>query len=244
MKKLVVDYGIKCSPDDLMPTYLMKTVIDIMLPIFVELINKSFEEGSVDGVKNSIIDPLHKGGSLAVDAHSSYRPVNNLEVFSKFAERIVLKQLNLHMSKHNLHSPDQFGYKRYCSTEALLLSLTNDILHGFENDKCTIVLFLDLSAAFDTVDIDLLLSILKLEIGIDGIALQWLKSFLTGRTQKVRVGSCFSNQAEVNHGVPQGSILGPQCFNIYSRSLVKSFMAENFKGSGFADDNSGRKFFH
>ena len=124
-----------------------------------------------------------------------------------------------------------------------MLGLTNDVLLEFDNDQCTVMLFLDLSAAFDTIDIEKLLEILSDEIGVTGVALQWFRSFLTGRTQKVRIGGEFSKIMEVLFGAPQGSVLGPPLFNIYVRGQPLVFKACSFSSCSFADDSNGsRKF--
>ena len=99
-----------------------------------------------------------------------------------------------------------------------MLNVTDEALRGFDNNMATIVIFLDLSAAFDTIDIDRILEILQTEIGVDGVALQWFKSFLTGRTQRVKISGVYSESCEVPFGAPQGSVLGPKLFNINVRS--------------------------
>ena len=137
----------------------------------------------MDGVKHSVIDPLLKKAGLDADTNKNYRPVNNLVFFSKLIQLIVLKRLDSHTSINGLHSDEQFGYKKYHSTETMMLGIVNNVLCGFDENTCTIILFLDLSAAFDTIDIEMLLSILPGEIGITGMALKWCRSFLTGRTQ-------------------------------------------------------------
>ena len=139
----------------------------------------------MDGVKLGVLDPLLKKAGLDVDTRKNYRPVNNLVFFSKITERVVKKRINCHMSLNGLHIRNQFGYKEFYSTETMMVGLTNDVLLGFDEDQCTVMLFLDLSAAFDTIDIEMLLDILEHEIGITGVALQWFRSFLSGRTQKV-----------------------------------------------------------
>ena len=163
--------------------------------------------------------------------------------FSKLIERVVKKRINNHMDVNRLHIGNQFGYKLHHSTETMMLGLVNDVLLGFDDDQCTVMLFLDLSAAFDTIDIDRLLDILENEIGITGIALSWFRSFLTGRTQKVRINGEFSKILEVLFGVPQGSVLGPLLFNIYVRGQPKIFQACQFQSSAFADDSNGSKTF-
>lgn len=147
------------------------------------------------------------------------------------------------MSINRLHINNQFGYKQFHSTETMMLGLTNDVLLGFDDDQCTVMLFLDLSAAFDTIDIEKLLEILEYELGITGIALKWFRSFLSGRTQKVRISGEFSKILEVLFGAPQGSVLGPILFNIYVRGQPLIFKACKFNSTSFADDSNGSKTF-
>ena len=147
------------------------------------------------------------------------------------------------MSCNNLHSKYQHGYKVFHGTETMLLKLVNDVLVGFDSNSATILLLIDLSAAFDTVDIDKLLDILKRDIGITGTALQWFKSFLTGRTQRVKIKNSLSDTLSVLFGVPQGSVLGPILFNIYISSLSHVIRNAGFSTSGYADDNNAYKSF-
>ena len=108
---------------------------------------------------------------------------------------------------------------------------------------CTIIVFLDLSAAFDTIDIDKLLDILEYDMGITGVALKWFESFLKGRTQRVRIEGQLSDVLEILYGTVQGSVLGPELFSIYVRYQPKIFEKCKFKSTSFADDSNGRKTF-
>ena len=125
----------------------------------------------------------------------------------------------------------------------MLLILVNDVLIGFDSNSGTILLLIDLSAAFDTVDIDKLLDILEKDIGIKGFALTWFKSFLTGRTQCVKIENSLSDVLPVLFGVPQGSVLGPILFNIYTSSLSHVISNLGFTTSGYADDNNAYQSF-
>ena len=243
LKNIITKFGIKTSVEDPIPANVLKSIIDVSLPVLTKLVNKSFLEGSIDGVKQSVIDPLLKKSDLDPDNLKNYRPVNNLVFFSKLIERVVLKRLDDHMLANRLQNDNQFGYKKYHSTETMLLGIMNEVLLGFDEDKGTIILFLDLSAAFDTIDIDKLLSILNEELGIRGVALQWFRSFLKGRTQRVKIKDEYSRSRAVEYGVPQGSVLGPKLFNVNTRSQPKVFKKCCFKSSAFADDSNGRKTF-
>ena len=148
-----------------------------------------------------------------------------------------------HPAINSLHEPSQFGYKSHHNTETMMIGLFDDALRGFDENQATIVIFLDLSAAFDTIDPERLLQILHDEIGIDGVCLKWFESFLTGRTQRVKVNNEYSDSLEVPCGTPQGSVLGPPLFNINVRSQPKVFQSCKFSTSSFADDSNGRKSF-
>ena len=166
------------------------------------------------------------------------------EVFiSKLTEKVVSMRIFSHMTLNNLHSKYQHAYKKFHGTETLLVKLVDDVLIGFESNSATIVLLIDLSAAFDTVDIDKLLNILKYDIGISGTALIWLQSFLHGRTQRVKIENFLSDTLPVLFGVPQGSVLGPILFNIYASSLSLVIDNFGFNTSGYADDNNAYNSF-
>ena len=124
-----------------------------------------------------------------------------------------------------------------------MIGLVDEVLNGFDENKCTVIVFLDLSAAFDTIDHEKLLSIMSEELGITGTALEWFRSFITGRTQQVRINGEYSESLDVQFGTPQGSVLGPELFSIYVRNLPEVFGKCSFNSSAFADDSNGRKTF-
>ena len=155
--------------------------MDSLLPTICDLVNKSLSSGNIDGVKEALIVPILKKAGLDNEDLKNYRPVSNLVFVSKLIERVVLKRLNAHMEMNNLHVKSQYGYMQFHSTETLMLRLVNDVLIGFDSNNATIVLLLDLSAAFDTVDTGKLLDILNKEIGVTGTALKWFQSFLVSR---------------------------------------------------------------
>lgn len=241
--KILKNSGIKTSFNDILPAKVLKQVIDSLLPYFCTLVNKSLSTGSVDGMKESIVIPLLKKAGVDSEILKNYRPVADLVFLSKLTERVVLSRLDSHMTANNLHCHYEHGYKKYHSTETLLLRLHNDLLLASDKDIVTILLLIDLSAAFDTVDIDLLLHILEVDIGISGVALQWFASFLRGRNQRVLIKNSVSDSLNVNYGVPQGSVLGPVLFNIYIRSLFDIIAQSGFSTSGYADDNNAYRSF-
>ena len=238
LRGILKDMGIKTSSQDPLPGSLCKDIIEDLLPYFCDLVNKSMSTGSMEGIKDCVIIPLLKKSGLDPETLKNYRPVTNEVFISKLSEKVVSIRLFEHMSLNKLHSKFQHGYKVFHGCETLLLKLVNDVLIGFDSNSGTILLLIDLSAAFDTVDIAKLLDILEKDIGITGFALKWFKSFLTGRTQRVKIENSLSDVLPVLYGVPQGSVLGPILFNIYTSSLSHVINNFGFTTSGYADDNN------
>ena len=216
---------IKESPNkscalDPIPTYLLKDCICELAPVITHLVNLSLTKGVMPKqLKHAIIKPLlKKQGSEKI--FKNYRPVSNLAYISKLIERAVSQQLQSHETENNLKEIYQSAYKQYHSTETALMTVICDILSELDNKKVVLVALLDLSAAFDTVDHNLLLERLNSMYGINSTALSWLKSYLTDRTQSVTRNSIESAIRYLLYGVPQGSILGPPFYCNYTKPLA------------------------
>ena len=235
---IIKEHGFRCSFSDPLPDSLLKDNVDLFLPIWTSLVNLSLSLGSIDGLlKQADIVPLLKAVGIDFTLHKNFRPVSNLQFLGKLIERVVAKRLKRHMVINNLETSNQYGYKKGHSTETILLKITNDILIASDKKTATVLLLLDLSAAFDTVDIERLMEILYSEIGVRGTALKWFSSFLKNRTMRVKINDTYSEVFEIQFGVPQGSVLGPLLFNIYIRSIYKHVGLNGFNIKGFADDH-------
>ena len=167
----------------------------------------------------------------------NYRPVSGLSFISKLVERVLAKQLVDHIHQHGLDNSYQSAYKPGHSTETALLSIKNDIHLSLSRGEATALVLLDLSAAFDLIDHSTLLGCLLDWFGVGGLALKWFPSYLTERYQSVKIGSTLSNLQKLLFGVPQGSVLGPLLFSLYTSplsTLIGKHKAINFHF--YADD--------
>ena len=212
VSKLINSSTKKSCTLDPMPTSLVTDCIDVLLPIITRMINLSLESGLfADDWKCALVLPLLKKPGLDL-LYKNYRPVSNLQYVSKLTEKMVFDQIHTHMMTHSLYPEFQSAYRKNHSTETALVRVTNDILMKMNTQEVTLLVMLDLSAAFDTVNHKILLTRLNKELGICGSALEWFKSYLAKRGQRVYIDGSLSERFSLECGVPQGSCLGP-CFS-------------------------------
>ena len=134
---------------------------------------------------------------------SSYRPVSNLSYESKLVEKAMLDQINQHCHTNNLLPDYQSAYSEHRSCETVFLKLTNDLLWSMERKNVAVLIALDLSTAFDTVDHSVLLTTLQSNFRINGTALDWFKNYLTPRNMKIKIGNTYSDEKDFTFSVPQ-----------------------------------------
>ena len=169
------------------------------------------------------------------------RPIFNLPFLSQILEKVVLYKLLSHLQENNLSNPFQSAYRAGHSTETVLLRIVNDILSALDNDNISVLLSLDVSAAFDTIDHQILLSRLNSVSGIQSTALQWFQSYLSDRYQSTSVNNSSSSPSQLMYGVPRGSVLGPILFVLYTKSLSDIIANHSVNHQLFADDTQLQK---
>jgi hypothetical protein len=236
VKKIVLKSPNKYCELDPIPTALLRECIDEILPILTTIINLSLQLGNMPkSLKTAIITPLLKKLGLEL-VKKNYRPVSNLAFLSKLIERTVAMQLVDHLMENDLMDMFQSAYREGHSTETALLRVQNDILMELDRGNVVLLVLLDLSAAFDTIDHEMLLDRLSTRCGIGGTSLKWFHSYLNDRTQKVNIGSSHSTAEPLKYGVPQGSVLGPLLFSIYNSPLGEIIKKHEISYHFYADD--------
>jgi hypothetical protein len=133
----------------------------------------------------------------------------------------------------------QSAYRKHYSTETALLRIHNDIVSAIDQGQVAALILLDLSAAFDTVDHDILLKVLEQRFGVTDQALNWFSSYLHDRSQIIQLGSVKSSSFNLDCGVPQGSVLGPKQFIAYVEDVNQVFINHDISFHGYADDMQG-----
>lgn len=224
----------KSSHHSTYPISVLKNLNSIISPVLAQLYNKSFCTGKFPNMlKKARVIPIHKSGST--DDPNNYRPISILSPFSKILEKLVFNQLYSFLERFSILKNNQFGFRKNMSTSSAIIDNLQYVYDNLDVGRSIISFFLDFSKAFDCVDHSILLH--KLSVyGVRGVALEWFRSYLSGREQYVSYNNNNSQLRSISHGVPQGSVLGPLLFLIFINDF--SNCSEFFRFILFADDST------
>ena len=222
---------------DPIPARLLLQSLDTLSPVILKIVNLSIESAFLPvSLKEAIIKPILKKSNLDPLEYMNFRPISNLPFLSKVIEKVIAAQLTSYVEDNNLCELFQSAYRRNHSTETALIRVHNDIAMAIDKGHSVILVLLDLSAAFDTVDHCKLLLRLNTRFGICDKALEWFRSYLSGRTQFVKVNNGISFSHSISQGVPQGSVLGPILYSLYTSPLGDIARGHGLNIHFYADD--------
>ena len=209
----------------------MSDSLTVPLTLFI---NTCFSSG-IHPMKLKIakVVPIFKKGSKLIPAN--YRPISLLSNINKIIEKLVFSRVFSHIQSNNLIYNNQYGFRPKHSTDHALIQITESIREALDDGKYACAVFVDFQKAFDTVNHSILIK--KLDyFGIGGKIKEWLKSYLSNRRHFVSILGYESQPQHVEHGVPQGSVLGPLLFLLYINDLHRSIKFSTTYH--FADDTN------
>ena len=197
------------------------TLIMLCCPFVVEyikhIINQCISTSYFPiGWKEAVVSPLPKVSNPK--ELGQFRSISILPALSKILERILEQQIRSHINEYNILPPKQSGFRSGFSCATAMADVTDDIINARDNNEVTALVLLDYTKAFDFLNHTILISILHY-VGFSNSAIDMIKSFVTDRTQCVKIDNTFSDSINVTTGVPQGSILGPLLFSIYTSNF-------------------------
>ena len=237
IRKIIMQSPTSTCLLDPIPTELLKACVDELLPSITRIVNQSLLSGIFpSSYKMAQVTPLIKKPNADAEDLCNFRPISNLKFISKVVERAAASQLQDYMTENDLYGKMQSAYRKSHSTESALLRVHNDILRAVDQRTDVVLVLLDLSAAFDTVDHRILLTRLSERYGIGGNALNWFRSYLSERKQSVTIDGKTSVVHDVDCGVPQGSVCGPFIFTLYTAPLEDVIASHGVKTMIYADD--------
>ena len=223
-------YGPNSIPTDIL--HLLKKDISLPLSKIINLSLSTGEHPNLLKIAKAIPIFKMKGSMLEI---SNYRPISLLSNINKLLEKVMFNRVYEFLEKYKCIFYRQFGFRQKHSTNHALIEITENIRKALDNGKFACGIFIDLQKAFDTVNHDILMDKLRY-YGIRGNANKWFQSYLSNRTQFVSIQGNDSDHLPIQHGVPQGSVLGPLLFLIYINDLQVAIKHSSVYH--FADDTN------
>ena len=217
----------KSSGIDLLSSRLLKDSFQAISEKLTYLYNFSIKTNIFPAQwKQALVIPIPKAGDLT--KKENYRPISLLPLPGKILEKLVHTQLTSFLEDNAVLSDNQFGFRKQRSTAHAISTLLNQIYTNINRSVITAAVYIDFSKAFNCVQHSILLEKLK-KLNLHQNIIQWISSYLTDREQRTLVNNTLSSSLSVRQGVPQGSVLGPLFYIIYSNDIE-----DNIKNSGFA----------
>ena len=215
----------------------MKNCLDMLLPTITNIVNLSLSTGTMPETLTVAEQvPALKKNDADHEQFPNFQTISNLVMVSKVIEKVVSAQLTDHVRTHHLEEWFQSAYKIHHHTETALVKVHNDILRAIDDNRSVLLLLLDLSAAFDTVDHSTLLLHLRTRFGVKGSALAWFESYLASRKYYAQVEGYKSSLRSLDSGVPQGSVLGPLLYVLYTSPVADIIKSHDLQYHFYADD--------
>ena len=237
VEKIIKSFSNATCNLDAIPTKLLKQCTPVITPWITDIVNESLQTSIFPSCwKQAVVKPLIKKAGLEPE-FKNYRPVSNLNMISKVLEKCAIRQILDYVELNQLIPKYQSSYRRFHSTETSLIRYVNDLLLNMENQKVTMVVMLDLSAAFDTVDHAIISDILEKDFGMLAPVRNWILSYLSGREQFVKINGENSKTNKLECGLPQGSCLGPVGWLLYASKLFDIVKPHKVDASAYADDS-------
>ena len=237
VEKIIKNFPSKTCSLDSIPTWLVKDNLHTLLPILTKVVSSSLTSGTFpDTLKQSIITPVLKKSNLDHNILKHYRPVANIKFISKVIEKAASCQVTNHIGRYVLGENYQSSYKRFHSTKTALLKVKSDFLQYVDKNKTVVLVSLDMSVAFDSIDHPILIQRLKDRFGLHESVASWFQSHFENRTMRVSIKNVLSDEHALNYSLSQGSIIRPQSFILYTSPVGDIIRRHNICLYCYADD--------
>jgi uncharacterized protein YktA (UPF0223 family) len=198
--------------------YVIKNNLDVFAPLVCKIVKESLVQGVFpDKFKVASVVPIFKAGDMS--EVSSYRPISVINTIAKILESVIKAKLLKYLHDRNILSENQYGFLPGKGTDLAIERHISEITKAVDKRKYTLSIYLDFQKAFDVLDHNILFCKLR-KYGVGNRALDWFKSFCTGRKQVVKINGHTSDVLELKYGTPQGGVLGPIIFLIYVNDLL------------------------